>query len=142
MNYNYSNFANLQQYTSYAKNLPSKLYNSNPQDKMIQKNIINNNNSKNHVVNDIETYNNNCTPLSVKKKKKGSKKKVKFNDKVCVIKVESYKEFNKIDDNPYLDKLYKELYKENINKFNTIYNNNAQNKSNAKKTKNCECHIM
>ena len=142
MNYNYSNFANLQQYTSYAKNLPSKLYNSNPQDKMVQKNIINNNNSKNHVVNDIETYNNNCTPLSVKKKKKGSKKKVKFNDKVCVIKVESYKEFNKIDDNPYLDKLYKELYKENINKFNTIYNNNAQNKSNAKKTKNCECHIM
>ena len=142
MNYNYSNFANLQQYTSYAKNLPSKLYNSNPQDKMIQKNIINNNNSKNHVVNDIETYNNNCTPLSVKKKKKGSKKKVKFNDKVCVIKVESYKEFNKIDDNPYLDKLYKELYKENINKFNTTYNNNAQNKSNAKKTKNCECHIM
>ena len=142
MNYNYSNFANLQQYTSYAKNLPSKLYNSNPQDKMVQKNIINNNNSKNHAVNDIETYNNNCTPLSVKKKKKGSKKKVKFNDKVCVIKVESYKEFNKIDDNPYLDKLYKELYKENINKFNTIYNNNAQNKSNAKKTKNCECHIM
>ena len=142
MNYNYSNFTNLQQYTSYAKNLPSKLYNSNPQDKMVQENIINNNNSKNHAVNDIETYNNNCTPLSVKKKKKGSKKKVKFNDKVYVIKVESYKEFNKIDDNPYLDKLYKELYKENINKFNTIYNNNAQNKSNAKKTKNCECHIM
>ena len=99
---------------------------------MVQENIINNNNSKNHAVNDIETYNNNCTPLSVKKKKKGSKKKVKFNDKVYVIKVESYKEFNKIDDNPYLDKLYKELYKENINKFNTIYNNNAQNKSNAK----------
>ena len=53
MNYNYSNFTNLQQYTSYAKNLPSKLYNSNPQDKMVQKNIINNNNSKNHAVNDI-----------------------------------------------------------------------------------------
>ena len=80
---------------------------------MIQKKtIINkNNNSNNHKINNNKTYNNNFTPIPVKRKKKVNNKKVKFNDKVCVINVECFKEFNKIDDNPYFDN----LNNENIN---------------------------
>ena len=134
MNYNYSNFTNPEQYISYGKNLPSKLYNSNPKENIVPKNIINKSDNKINIINNNENYNNNFTPISFNKKKKVNKKKVKFNDKVCVIKIESYKEFNKIDDNPNLNKVYN-------NNYNTYYNNNDQNKSDQK-TKNCECHIM
>ena len=60
MNYNYSNFTNPHQYTSYGKNLPLKAYISNPQNKMIRKKIIinKNNNSNNHKINNNKTFNN------------------------------------------------------------------------------------
>ena len=132
MNYNYSNFTNPQQYITYGKNLTSKMYNSNPQNKMVQNKLINQNNNNIYLVNNNKIENNiNYVPKPAIRKKKGNTKKVKFNNKVCVINVECYKEFNKIDDNAYLNDF-----------FNDKINNSAQDKTNAQKTKNCECNII
>ena len=67
-------------------------------------------------------------------KRKKSNKKVKFNDKIEIINVESYKEFNKIDD----EEIYFQEY------YNTIYNNELPKKqeiNNKKKCDDCTCHI-
>ena len=132
MNYNYSNFTNPQQYTTYGNNLTSKMYNSNPQNKLVQNKLINQNNNNKYLVNNNKIgHNSNFVPKPVIRKKKGNIKKVKFNNKVCVINVECYKEFNKIDDNAYLNDF-----------FNDKINNSTQDKSYAQKTKNCECNII
>ena len=140
MNYNYSNFTNPQQYTNYGKYLPLKIYKSNSQNIMAEKKIKNNSdNSNSQSTNNNKIYNNNNnTTITAKRKKKSNNKKVKFNDKVCVINVESYKEYNKIDDNDFLNN----LYKANNNNYITNNNNSVQHQGNAKKTNNCECNII
>ena len=51
---------------------------------------------------------------------------------------QSYKEYNKIDDNDFLNN----LYNANNNNYITNNNNSVQNQGNAKKTNNCECNII
>ena len=58
------------------------------------------------------------------------KKKVKFNGNVTIIKVESYKEYNKIDEDINLDNI-----------FNSVGPKQAIN-INKKKGDNCECTLI
>ncbi len=60
------------------------------------------------------------------------KKKVAFNSKVDVVQVESYKEFNKIDDDYFNNCDYFQIYN---NSYDTKKNNN-------KKNCGCTCNIM
>ena len=69
-------------------------------------------------------------------KRKKSNKKVKFNDNIEIVNVESYKQYNKIDDEYF-----------NINSYiaNYINQNNANannNKINRKKCSDCSCYII
>ena len=63
-------------------------------------------------------------------KKNGKNKTVKFNETVSVIKVESYKKYNKIDDEINIDNILNNDY------------NYKQNGKSQKKEKNCECKIV
>ena len=64
------------------------------------------------------------------KKPNRPKKKVKFNGNVTIIKVESYKEYNKIDEDINLDNI-----------FNSVGPKQAIN-INKKKGDNCECTLI
>ena len=63
-------------------------------------------------------------------KKNGKNKTVKFNEAVGVIEVESYKKYNKIDDDINIDNILNNDY------------NYKQNGKSKKKEKNCECKIV
>ena len=63
-------------------------------------------------------------------KKNGKNKTVKFNETVSVIKVESYKKYNKIDDEINIDNILNNDY------------NYKQNGKSQRKEKNCECKIV
>ena len=136
MNHSYSSYINPQQYNNFAKNIAPKSIISNSQNIAVQKNIGYNNNINNTIKNN-KTYNNNFAPKSIKMDSRNSKKNVKFNEKVSVIKVVSYKEYNKIDDCTGLD----DVYKGKTNEYNSHYINTDPNNID-KKTKNCECNIM
>ena len=122
MNQSFCNYINPQQYSNYAKNLTPRAIISNSQNLAVQKNV---------------GYNNNFAPQSVKRNSRNNKKNVKFNEKVCVIKVVSYKEYNKFDDKTGLNN----VYNSKNNKYNSNYVNTDPNNI-GKKTKNCECNIM
>ena len=136
MNHSNCSYINPQQYNNYAKNLTPRAIISNSQNLAVQKKVGYNNNI-NNTINNNKTYNNNFAPQSVKRNSRNNKKNVKFNENVCVIKVVSYKEYNKIDDNTGLDN----VYNGKINKYNSNYVNTDPNNID-KKTKNCECNIM
>ena len=73
------------------------------------------------------------TPLPTEKlKRKKSNKRVKFNDNVDIVYVESYKEFNKIDDDYFNNCGYFQIYN---NSYDTKKNNNKNNCG-------CTCNIM
>ena len=76
-------------------------------------------------------YDNSQQPESDKKKKNGKNKTVRFNDKVSVIKVQSYKEYNKIDDDINIDNI-----------LNNDYNYKQNTKKDKKKGNSCECKIV
>ena len=76
-------------------------------------------------------YDNGKQPGSDQKKKNGKNKTVKFNDKVSVIKVQSYKEYNKIDDDINIDNI-----------LNNDYNYKQNTKKDKKKGNSCECKIV
>ena len=76
-------------------------------------------------------YDNGQQPGSDQKKKNGKNKTVKFNDKVSVIKVQSYKEYNKIDDDINIDNI-----------LNNNYNYKQNTKKDKKKGNSCECKIV
>ena len=63
-------------------------------------------------------------------KKNGKNKTVKFNEAVSVIKVESYKKYNKIDYDINIDNILNNDY------------NYKQNGKSQRKEKNCECKIV
>ena len=68
------------------------------------------------------------------KKKKSSNKRVKFNNKVDIIEVENYKEYNKIDDDDI-----------NYQVYFSSYNNYVipkKEKINKKKCNDCICNII
>ena len=73
-------------------------------------------------------------------KKKKSNKRVKFNDKVDVVNVESYKEYNKIED---VEINFQE-YLLQIQNYSNMSQNNDNNNVNDKKKKcdNCTCYII
>ena len=121
MNYNYANFTNPQQYNNYARNILPKVINSNIQNQTPQKRVVS------------KTNNNNFAPKSAKRNSRNNKKNVKFDENVKVIKVVSYKEYNKLDDN--------NLINGKINNYNSDYVNTGPN-NNDRKTKNCECNIF
>ena len=136
MNHSYCSYINPQQCNNYSKNLTQRAIISNSQNLAVQKKVGYNNNI-NNTINNNKTYNNNFAPQSVKRNSRNNKKNVKFNENVCVIKVVSYKEYNKIDDNTGLDN----VYNGKNNKYNSNYVNTDPNNID-KKTKNCECNIM
>ena len=139
MNHSYCSYINPQQYNNYARNITPRAIISNSPNLAVQKNVGYNNNINNNIKinNNNKTYNNNFTPKSVKMNSRNKKKNVKFNENVSVIKVVSYKEYNKIDDNTGLDN----VYYDKINKYKSNYVNTDPNNID-KKTKNCECNIM
>ena len=67
----------------------------------------------------------------LKKKNIGNKKRVKFNEDVQVIKVQSYKEYNKIEDVDI-----------NINDFFVGDGNRQNNIKKRKKGDKCECNLI
>ena len=157
MNYNYSSFTNTNQIFNHEKSdLKNKYnvyeFNLNENHKKEQKrklsniylnspienknnrkynNINNNNNTYGYNNKNYNTYN--FQPSSAQKKRSGKMKRVKFNEKVCVINVESYKEYNKIDDDICVEDLYKRNFNDNYSKIP---------KNNNKKEKDCECDIF
>ena len=89
-------------------------------------------NNSNHLLNDKITYNQYITPGEQNPFQNNSKKKVTFNNKVDVVHIESYKEFNKIEDNDFNSGDYFQIYP---NSYDTKKNNN-------KKNCNCACNIL
>ena len=69
------------------------------------------------------------------KKKKSSNKRVKFNNKVDIIEVENYKEYNKIDE----DDMYN--YQDYFSSYNSYFNTKKE-KINKKKCNDCICYII
>ena len=69
-------------------------------------------------------------------KRKKSNKKVKFNDNIEIVNVESYKQYNKIDEEYFNINSYIANY---INQNNPNTNNN---KINRKKCSDCSCNII
>ena len=136
MNHSYCSYINPQQYNNYTKNNGPKSIISNSQNMAVQKRV-GYNNKINNTFNNNKTYNNNFAPKKVKMNSRNNKKNVKFNEKVSVIKVVSYKEYNKIDDNTGLN----DVYNGKTNKYNSHYVNTDPNDID-KKTKNCECNII
>ena len=136
MNHSYCSYINPQQYNNFDKNLTSRAIISNSQNLAVQKKVGYNNNI-NNTINNNKTYNNNFAPQSIKRNSRNNKKNVKFNENVCVIKVVSYKKYNKLDDKAGLDN----VYNNKNNKYNSNYVNTDPNNID-KKTKNCECNIM
>ena len=116
----------------------------NHQQKMEQITSINNifssqkiDNSK--FENTPRTYDNNTNNNHIIKRKK-SNKKVKFNDKVEIVYVESYKNYNKIyDDDDFNINNYLIYYTNNCTNNN---NNNNTNNINRNKCSDCNCHII
>ena len=138
MNRSYSNYINPQQYSNYAKNIAPKVIISNSQNFAVQK-MVGYNNNINNTINNSKTYNNNFAPKLIKMNSRNNKKnaKVKFNENVSVIKVVSYKEYNKLDDSTCLDDVYNGKTNKHISNYVSTDPNNID-----KKTKNCECNIM
>ena len=112
-----------QKYTLRGSDNPKKIYNEtqNP-----YKNYKIENTNENTKENTIENSN----------------KKVKFNDKVDIIPVESYKEFNKSDED-YENKIL-EYFKKNYNDYNnnSSISHSTEQKRNNKKFCNCTCFIL
>ena len=122
---------------NYSNNNNYNITNSNP-NYIIQHNQNNlksmyrnssnfSNGTSNSNKNKFVYYGNGIQPKDKIKKKNEKNKTVKFNDKVNVIKVESYKEYNKIDDD-----------------FDNIFNNECKHNTNKTKKKgdSCECKIL
>ena len=123
---NYSNNNSQYNYTNKYKN--QNYYN------------IKNQNDLNAMYRTDSNYSNiNKTPKMVyeedytklKKKNIGNKKRVKFNEDVQVIKVQSYKEYNKIEDVDI-----------NINDFFVGDGNRQNNIKKRKKGDKCECNLI
>ena len=123
---NYSNNNSQYNYTNNYKN--QNYYN------------IKNQNDLNAMYRTDSNYSNiNKTPKMVyeedytklKKKNIGNKKRVKFNEDVQVIKVQSYKEYNKIEDVDI-----------NINDFFVGDGNRQNNIKKRKKGDKCECNLI
>ena len=69
------------------------------------------------------------------KKKKNSNKRVRFNGKVDIICVESYKEYNKIDDDDDFN------YQDYFGSYNK-YNKSKKEKIKKKRCNDCICYII
>ena len=78
------------------------------------------------------------TPVNGKNilsKRKKSNKHVKFNDKIDVILVESYKAYNVIEDDEF-------NYQEYLLNYKNYYENQRKNDNNKKVCDGCTCHII
>ena len=120
-----------QKYTLRTSDNPKKIYNDtqNP-----YKNYKIENTNENSNENTKENTNENTI--------ENSNKKVKFNDKVDIIPVESYKEYNKSDED-YENKIL-EYFKKNYNDYNnnSSISHSTEQKRNNKKFCNCTCFIL
>ena len=144
-NYPYTNnnqyyIQNPQQYPN-TINFPNQsqiqnIYNLNPiqgfNSNIIQKqNIeINNNTNNTNLNNSNNSNNSNNINIFIDKPKK-PKKNVKFTEKVDILLVESYKEYNKID-----EELYNNFY------GNEEMKDEVKKKVDGTTGKNCECIIL
>ena len=126
-NYNYTN--NNQQYVN-INNMNN--YNQLNQINMKPYNICNNvcNGNINYYTQYQYNSNNNFQPIAKIKSNKKKNKSVKFNDKVNIINVQSFKEYNKIDgDDVNIEYSYNDV-------------NDKKIKIDKKKADNCECIII
>ena len=91
-----------------------------------------NTNKNKFVYYDYDLYpRNNINNINNINKKNGKHKTVKFDDKIKVIKVESYKKYNKIDDEINIDNI-----------LNNDYNYKQNGNKGKKKGDSCECKIV
>ena len=67
-------------------------------------------------------------------RKKRTKKRVKFNNKVDIVLIESYKEYNKMDDGDF-------NYMDYFNNVNTYAKAQQMNNINKKQGDGCTCYI-
>ena len=67
-------------------------------------------------------------------RKKRSNKRVKFNNKVDIVLIESYKEYNKMDDGDF-------NYMDYFNNVNTYAKAQQMNNINKKQGDGCTCYI-
>ena len=137
---NYNNYSNNNQIFYGAQNIPNSKYYKNQYEvyETYSNHSTQSNFSNNHYNNVIyiNNYNNNYQILNkgktLKPKSKNKiKKKVKFNEVVDVILVQSYKKYNKEDD----DSSYSDCFRED----NPYKDNNNKN---HKKANKCECNII
>ena len=130
-----NNYSNNTQYNyNYTKKFPnqnyiSQFYNNNLNSIYNNSNFINNASYSNkHKLNNSYKDNQTVPP----KKKRTINKKVTFNQHVKVIKVQSYKEYNKLDDDINLEN----LFNNDTNKQKQTFN------IDKKKGDRCECVII
>ncbi len=121
-----------QKYTLRTSDNPKKIYNDT-------QNPYKNYKIENTNENSNENTNENTIENTIEK---NSNKKVKFNDKVDIIPVESYKEYNKSDED-YENKIL-EYFKKNYNDYNnnSSISYNTEKQRNNKKFCNCTCFIL
>ena len=96
---------------------------------MIYESSFPNNNNNNQIIVQNNQISNNQNQIKAPDK---IKKKVNFNNKVDVVKVESYKEYNKLE-----DEYFKQMF---LNSYAITTTNNTQAKN--KNDCDCTCIIM
>ena len=96
---------------------------------MIYESSFPNNNNNNQIIVQNNQISNNQNQIKAPDK---IKKKVNFNNKVDVVKVESYKEYNKLE-----DEYFKQMF---LNSYAITTTNNTQPKN--KNDCDCTCIIM
>ena len=84
---------------------------------------------------------NNINDNNTQTKRKKSNKRVKFNDNIEIVNVESYKEYNKIYEDEFNNNEYNE-YSNYINNYINQCTKTKNNKINRSKCSDCICLII
>ena len=121
------NYSNNTQY-NYTNNYPNQNYFEQQNQNLLNAMYRNHSNLSTNSYSSNK-YKLTYTEPTPRKKKSGKKKTVKFNEQVNIIQVQSYKEYNKIDDDINIDTFFN----------NDYYNNKPNININKKKGDKCEC---
>ena len=124
-----NNYSNNTQY-NYINKFPNQNYLTQSTNNNLKLKYINSNNNK--FSSNKYKLNNSYNQTAPPRKKRVNKKNVSFNQNIMVIKVQSYKEYNKLDDDINLEN----ILNNDVNKQKPSIN------INKKKGDNCECIII
>ena len=124
------NYSNNTQY-NYTNNYPNQNYFEQQNQNLLNAMYRNHSNLSTNSYSSNK-YKLTYTEPTPRKKKSGKKKTVKFNEQVNIIQVQSYKEYNKLDDDINLENLLNNDTNKQKQHFNI----------NKKKGDNCECIII